>query len=67
MTKRQNIYLSLSLLLLAIAIGYDYFKVNTTKIDQYQEQIQQSLHVEEAKVNAFLEDKGFIQRISKAV
>ncbi|MEM9821382.1 MAG: ATP-binding protein, partial [Bacteroidota bacterium] len=67
MTKRQNIYLSLSLLLLAIAIGYDYLKVNTTKIDRYQEQIQQSLHLEEEKIDHFLEDKAFIQRITKAV
>ncbi|MEM8907234.1 MAG: hypothetical protein AAGD05_05250, partial [Bacteroidota bacterium] len=66
MTRRQYIYLFLSSFFLVLALAYQFYNRQSTKISRYQTIIEQYLQHEEAQVLTFFEDRAFLQRMTKA-
>ena len=66
MTKSQLTSLSLAFLFFLLAAGYDYYTDRQTSLCRYENEIETYLHQQEEKVEAIMEDRDFIYRITGA-
>ena len=66
MTRSQLTSLSLAFLFFLLAAGYDSYTDRQTSLNRYEKEIENYLHTQEDKVEAIMEDRDFIYRITGA-
>jgi len=66
MTRSQLTSLSLAFLFFFLAAGYDFYKDRQTNLSCYENTVETYLHKQEDRVEAIMEDRGFIYRITGA-
>ncbi len=66
MTRSQLTSLSLAFLFFFLAAGYDFYTDRQTSLSRYKTAIESYLHQQEDRVEAIMEDRDFIYRITGA-